>query len=136
MEQLSGLQVEGKAATISREVVRLLKRHTGRGPTKARTYLHEECVLVLLREGHTASEETMYQGGEARSVAQSRVDISELLRAPLMQIVEQATGRKVVGFLSSSQQDPDLLDFVFVLETSPFARHDEDGESPGGGPSA
>lgn len=136
MEQVSELQVEGTAAKISREIVQLLKKHMGRGPTKARTYLNEECVLVLLREGHTTSEETMYQGGEARAVAQSRVDISEMLRAPLMQIVEQHTGRKVVGFLSSSQQDPDLLDFVFVLENSPLARFDEDGESPGSSPSA
>jgi uncharacterized protein YbcI len=134
MEQASELQVEGTAAKISREIVQLLKRHMGRGPTKARTYLHEECVLVLLREGHTASEETMYQGGEARSVAQGRVDISEMLRAPLMQIVEQRTGRKVLGFLSSSQQDPDLLDFVFVLETSPLARPDEDAELSGASP--
>lgn len=28
--------------------------------------------------------------------------------------------RKVVGFMSSSQQEPDLLCFVFVLETSPL----------------
>lgn len=128
MEHTSGLQVEGTAAKISREVVQLLKRHAGRGPTKARTYLNDECVLVLLREGHTASEETMYQGGEARAVAQGRVDLSELLRAPLIQVVEQHMGRKVEGFLSSSQQDPDLLDFVFVLETSPLARPDPDGE--------
>ena len=135
MEQASDLQVEGAAAKISREVVQLLKRHVGRGPTKARTYLHEECVLVLLREGHTTSEETMYQAGEARSVAQGRVDISETLRAPLMQIIEQHTGRRVDGFLSSSQQDPDLLDFVFVLETSPLSRS-RAAEGPGPDPSA
>jgi uncharacterized protein YbcI len=121
MEQVARLQVEGTAAKISREVVQLLKQHIGRGPTKARTYLNDECVLVLLREGHTVSEETMFQSGSARGVAQNRVDISEALREPLMQIVEHHTGRKVEGFLSSSQQNPDLLDFVFVLENSPLA---------------
>lgn len=119
VEQEAHLQVEGVAAKISREVVQLLKKHVGRGPTKARTYLNDECVLVLLREGHTISEQTLFEGGGARSVAQGRVDLSELLRDPLMQVVEQHTGRKVVGFLSSSQKDPDLLDFVFVLENSP-----------------
>jgi uncharacterized protein YbcI len=128
MEQVSILQVEGTAAKISREVVQLLKQHIGRGPTKARTYLNDECVLVLLREGHTTSEQTMFEGGGARSVAQSRVDISELLREPLMQIVEQHMGRKVEGFLSSSQQDPDLLDFVFVLENSPLTQPESNGE--------
>ena len=52
-----------------------------------------------------------------------------MLREPLLQIVEQHTGWKVVGFLSSSQQDPDLLDFVFVLESSPLVQPDEDSES-------
>lgn len=124
VEQEAGLKVEGVAAKISREIVQLLKRHVGRGPTKARTYLNDECVLVLLREGHTTSEQTIFKSGGARSVAQSRVDISELLRDPLMQIVEQHTGRKVAGFLSSSQQNPDLLDFVFVLENSPLTHPD------------
>lgn len=131
MEQVSGLQVEGTAAKISREVVQLLKQRIGRGPTKARAYLNAECVLVLLREGHTASEQTMFESGAARSVAQSRVDISEVLREPLMQIVEQHAGRKVDGFLSSSQQDPDLLAFVFVLENSPLVEPDENGEPSG-----
>jgi len=123
MEEAPGLQVEG--AKISREIVQLLKRHVGRGPTKARTYLNEECVLVLLREGQTVSEQTLYDSGEARSVAQGRVDVSEILRDPLMQVVEGHAGRKVSGFLSSSQQEPDLLDFVFVLETSPLAKPED-----------
>ncbi|MGN6556434.1 MAG: hypothetical protein ACTHLH_00280 [Solirubrobacterales bacterium] len=53
-----------------------------------------------------------------------------MLREPLMQIVEQHTGRKIAGFLSSSQQDPDLLDFVFVLENSPLTRSDDNGQLP------
>jgi uncharacterized protein YbcI len=132
VEQVTSLHVEGRAAKISREVVQLLKQQVGRGPTKARTYVNDECVLVLLREGHTVSEQTMFESGSARGVAQSRVDISEVLREPLMQIVQQHMGRKVDGFLSSSQQDPDLLDFVFVLENSPLAAGADDGaaESP------
>jgi hypothetical protein len=35
-------------------------------------------------------------------------------------VIERHTGRKVVGFMSSSQQDQDLLSFVFVLDTSPL----------------
>jgi uncharacterized protein YbcI len=131
VEQVSGLQVEGAAAKISREVVQVLKQRLGRGPTKARTYLNEECVLVLLREGHTVSEQTLFESGSARAVAQTRVDASEILRESLVQIVERHTARKVSGFLSSSQQDPDLLDFVFVLESSPLAQPEDDGELPG-----
>jgi uncharacterized protein YbcI len=129
VEQTSGLQVEGQAAKISREVVQLLKQNVGRGSTKARTYVNEECVLVLLREGHTVSEQTMFESGSGRDVARSRVDISEVLREPLKQVIERHMGRKGIGFLSSSQQEPDLLDFVFVLETSPLAQPEADGQS-------
>jgi uncharacterized protein YbcI len=111
-------------AAISREVVKTLKQDFGRGPTRSRTYLHDDCVLVLLREGHTASERTMEQGGRERAVAQERVDISEDGRATLMAIVERTIGRKVLGFMSSSQQDPELISFVFVLEASPLLEDD------------
>ena len=114
-------------ATISREIVQTLKQDSGRGPVKARTYIHDDCVLVLLREGHTPSEHTMAEGGLQRAVAQGRVDLSEAISAKLVAIVERTLGRKVLGFMSSSQQDPDLLSYVFVCETFPLlARPDGD----------
>jgi uncharacterized protein YbcI len=109
-----------RLAAISREVVGLLKDLVGRGPTKSKVYIHDDCVLLLLREGHTRGEETMFAAGGARGVAQGRVDISETIRAPLIEVIERHTGREVVGFLPSSQQHPDLISFVFVLDTSPL----------------
>jgi len=123
---------EGRLAAISREVVVILKNLVGRGPTKSKTYIHEDCVLILLREGHTRGEETMFEAGGSRAVAQSRVDMSETIRGPLIEVIERHTDRKVVGFLSSSQQDPDLISFVFVLETSPLVTESgEDAEASG-----
>lgn len=112
--------VHGRLAAISREIVGLLKSLVGRGPTKSRTYLHDDCVVVLLREGHTRGEETMFAAGGGRGVAQGRVDMSETIRGPLIEVIERHTDQKVVGFMSSSQQHPDLLCFVFVLDTSPL----------------
>jgi uncharacterized protein YbcI len=120
----------GRLADISREIVVLLKDLVGRGPTRSKTYIHEDCVVVLLREGHTRSEETMFDSGAGRSVAQGRVDMSETIRGQLSEVIERHTDRKVVGFLSSSQQDPDLISFIFVLETSPLIE-DPDGDTPG-----
>ncbi|HEX8754509.1 MAG TPA: Na-translocating system protein MpsC family protein [Solirubrobacterales bacterium] len=119
----------GPRAEISREIVVLLKDLVGRGPTKSKTYIHEDCVLVLLREGHTRGERTMFEAGASRAVAQGRVDMSETIRGPLIEVVERHAGRKVVGFLSSSQQDPDLISFTFVLETSPLLKDAEDAAS-------
>lgn len=109
-----------RLSAISRDAVVILKNLVGRGPTKSKTYLHDDCVLLLLREGHTRREETMFEAGGGRGVAQGRVDISETIRAPLVEMIERHVGRKVIGFMSSSQQHPDLISFVFVLETSPL----------------
>lgn len=70
----------------------------------------------------------MYEGGAKRAVAQSRVDLSEMLRDPLIEVIERNLGRKVAGFMSSSQQHPDLLSLVFVLDISPLLKlvDDED----------
>ena len=113
-------QHHGPHAAISREVVGLLKTLVGRGPTKSKAYMLGDCVVLLLREGHTRGEETMFEAGSGRTVAQGRVDISETIRKPLVEVIERYTSRKVVGFMSSSQQDPDLISFVFVLDTSPL----------------
>jgi uncharacterized protein YbcI len=106
------------SATISREIVKLVKSITGRGPTKARTHVLDDCVVVLMREGHTVSEQSMAEAGQQRTVAQSRVDLSEDQRARFIDVVEQTTGRRVISFLTSSHQDPSILVQVFVLETA------------------
>lgn len=114
-------------AAITRDIVRVLRSLVGRGPTKAKAYVHDDCALVLLREGHTTSEGTIFEAGGARTVAQDRVDLSEVIREPLIETIERHTGRRVVGFMSSSQQNPDLLSFVFVFEASPLLQVVGDG---------
>ena len=103
---------------ISRSIVSLLKEHLGRGPAKAKTYIHEDSVVVLMYEGHTTGEETLLGGGEGEAVASQRVKSSEAIHDRLTAVVEAEMGRKVIGFMSSSQQDPSLIAYVFVLDTT------------------
>lgn len=105
-------------AAIQREIVQIHKEFFGRGPTGTKLYLHEDSVLVLMTGGHTVSEETLHSTGEKRAVAQGRVDISETIKQRYVDVIERHTGREVIGFMSSSQQDPSLLSFVFVLEAT------------------
>jgi uncharacterized protein YbcI len=122
---------EAMTAAISREVIGLTKTISGRGPTKARTYVHSDCVLVLMREAHTAAEGSLAEGGRQRDVAQTRVDLSEDARQKFIEIVEKHTGRNVAGFISGSQQDPSLLAQVFILEASPILSAVPDDEASG-----
>jgi hypothetical protein len=44
----------------------------------------------------------------------------EVMRDRFEAVVEQATGRKVIGFMSGNQQDPDMICEVFVLAPTDF----------------
>ena len=105
-------------ANISRRIVQLHKEFYGKGPTKAKTYYYHDLVVVLLRGGFTRVEETLLQAGRADSVRLQRAEFQQGMRAPFKQVVEEETGRKVVAFMSSSHQHPDLLSEVFVLESA------------------
>ena len=43
-------------ATIASEFVRLHSEYYGKGPTKARTYLFDDLVVVVLQETFTTAE--------------------------------------------------------------------------------
>ena len=63
--------VPGSGATrtaISEGMVALLKEFYGIGPTQAKTYLHDDLVVCLLRGGFTRVEQTLLDGGRGHAV--------------------------------------------------------------------
>lgn len=111
-------------ATIQREIVALHKETFGRGPVRTKVYLHHDAVIVIMFEGHTTSEGTMAKMGDQRAVAQTRVDLSESVRDQYIAVIEHYTDRQVIGFMSSSQQNPDLLSHVYVLRPTDLIPND------------
>jgi uncharacterized protein YbcI len=105
-------------ANISRRIVQLHKEFYGKGPTKAKTYYYDDLVVVLMRGGFTTVEETLHQSGHGESVRQQRSDFQQVMFEPFKKVIEDETGRKVVAFMSTSHQHPDLLGEMFVLETA------------------
>jgi uncharacterized protein YbcI len=103
-------------ATISRRIVQLHKEFYGRGPTKAKTYIHDDLVVVLMRGGFSKAEETLLQEGRGESVLRQRMDFQDVMTERFIEVIEQETGRKVAAMMSGSHQHPDLLGEMFVLE--------------------
>ena len=103
---------------ISRRIVQLHKEFYGRGPTKAKTYISGDVVVVLMRGGFTRVEETLLEEGRGDSVISQRMDFQEVMVDRFKQVVEEETGRKVVAMMSGSHQHPDLLGEMFVLEST------------------
>ena len=103
---------------ISDGLVALLKEYYGRGPTRAKSYYSDDLVVCVLRGGFTRVERTLLEGGREDSVIQQRMDFQDLMRKRFEKVVEDATGRRVIGFMSGNQQEPDMMCEVFVLEPS------------------
>ena len=110
--------VHGSGVTrtaISEGMVALLKDFYGVGPTQAKTYIHDDLVVCLLRGGFTRVERTLLEGGRTAAVIEQRMAFQEVMRSRFVEVVETATGRRVVGFMSGNQQEPDMICEVFVL---------------------
>ena len=106
-------------------MVALLKDYYGVGPTQAKTYYHDDLVVCLMRGGFTRVERTLLDGGRTAAVIQQRMEFQEVMRERFDAVVEPATGRRVVGFMSGNQQDPDMICEVFVLAPTDLLDGDE-----------
>jgi uncharacterized protein YbcI len=100
---------------ISTGMVALLKEFYGRGPTRVKSYYADDLVVCLLRGGFSRVEQTLFEGGRGASVIQQRMDVQELMRRRFEGVIEEATGRRVIGFMSGNQQAPDIMCEVFIL---------------------
>jgi uncharacterized protein YbcI len=103
---------------VSEGMVALLKEYYGRGPTQAKTYYQDDLVVCLLRGGFTRVEQTLLDGGRGHAVIQQRIEFQEVMRERFEAVIEHATGRRVIGFMSGNQQAPDMICEVFVLAPS------------------
>jgi uncharacterized protein YbcI len=100
---------------ISDGLVALMKEFYGRGPTQAKSYYYDDLVICLLRGGYSRVEHTLWEGGRGAAVLQQRMDFQELMRERFVAVIESATRRQVIGFMSGNQQDPEIMCEVFIL---------------------
>jgi uncharacterized protein YbcI len=110
---------------ISDGIVALLKEFYGRGPTRTKSYYEDDLVVCLLRGGFTRVEQTLLEGGRGPAVIQQRMEFQELMRERFVAVIERATGRRVIGFMSGNQQHPDIMCEVFILAPTDLVDDEE-----------
>jgi uncharacterized protein YbcI len=109
-------RMPGLARTeISTAMVRLFSEYYGRGPTRARTYINDDIVAVVLEETFTRAEQTLVERGEVEAIQHVRRRFQQQMRDEFTAVVEQSTGRKVRAFLSQTSLDPDISVELFLL---------------------
>ena len=112
---------DGEVRTaISDGVVALMTDFYGTGPARTKTYIMDDLVVCIMRGGFTRVEQTLLESGRGNAVSQQRVQFHEAMRERFVAVVENATGRRVIGFMASSQQDPDMICEVFLLAPTEF----------------
>jgi uncharacterized protein YbcI len=102
-------------AMISSEIVRLQAEYYGKGPTRAKTYIVDDLVVVVLEESFTRAEKTLVDRGEREAIQHIRRRFQQQMSENFTSVVEQATGRKVRAFLSETNLDQDVSVEVFLL---------------------
>ena len=106
-------------AAISNAIVVLLRDYTGRGPTRARTTIRDNVVLVMLEQTLTKGEQSLVRKGRAEKVMEIRHEFQEAMREESSAIVGELTGCTVVAMLSANHIDPDLGAEIYVLDGPP-----------------
>jgi uncharacterized protein YbcI len=103
-------------AEISNAMVRLYREHFGKGPTGAKTYVLDELVICVLRDGLTTVEKTLFERGRGDAVREMRVAFQDAVADRFTGVVEELTRRRVLAFMSQAHVDPDLAIEVFLLD--------------------
>jgi uncharacterized protein YbcI len=117
---------------ISDGMVVLLKEFYGRGPTRTKSYYEDDLVVCVLRGGFSRVEQTLLDGGRGPAVIQQRMEFQEVMRDRFTEVIQGATSRPVIGFMSGNQQHPDMMCEVFILGPSDLVGEHEVQDASGG----
>ena len=70
--------------------------------------------------------------GRGPAVIQQRMEFQEVMRDRFVKVIEDATGRRVIGFMSGNQQDPDIMIESFILAPSDLIDESDLRDASGG----
>jgi uncharacterized protein YbcI len=109
------LKAGSVSSAISTAVVALLGEYTGRGPTKARTYINEDLIIVVLYDTLTTEERDIVRNGGADLVLSTRQAFQRAMKPELIATVERFSGRSTSTCMSHNHLSPDIVVESFVL---------------------
>jgi len=115
----SETQVGEQLAAVTNGIVKLFRDYYGRGPTKAKSYILDDRILVtVLEDTMTRVEKTLADNGHGDKVREVRLVFQEAMAHEFKQCVRDALGREVLGYHSQLTLEPDLGFEFFVLGDS------------------
>jgi uncharacterized protein YbcI len=101
---------------ISREMGLIQKQAFGKGPLSAKSYLFDDLLLIVMREGLTVAERTMLDFGREDLVRSFRQQFENDMTKRIVGMIEEVIDRKVLTHQSQVMFDPDVIIEVFVFD--------------------
>lgn len=110
--------LKNQTTAISNGIGSLHREHYGRGADRIRTTINADVVATLLEDCFTTVEKMMISEGAFGRVRETRTMFQDWMGPRFIEIVEEATGRKVRAFFSQVTHDPDIALEVFLLDST------------------
>src|SRR4051794_25795934 len=103
-------------AAISRAVVRLVADSTGRGPTRSRTTIDHDLIVVVLQNTLTPGERYLADNDRSAQVLDMRAAYQEAMSSACITAIEDLTARTVAASRRATHIDPAAAAEIFVRE--------------------
>src|SRR5690349_12703845 len=104
------------SAAVSSAIGQLTAQCTGRGPTRTRTTISDDLIVVLMEGILTKGERSLLASGQGEFGLATRRQVEDTMRDDFVSAVEMLTRRRVIAYMASSHMDPDMGAAIFVLE--------------------
>lgn len=112
----TGARAGEQLAAVTNGIVKLFRDYYGRGPTKAKSYLMDDRIIMcVLEETMTKVEKTLADTGHGDKVREVRLTFQEVMADEFKRTVADAMGRDVIAYHSQLTLDPDIGFEFFVL---------------------
>ena len=109
--------IDGPAAmTICNAITVALKQGCGQGPTKVKAYNTQDEVVVVVQDMLTTLEKTLVRDGHEQLVREARQVLTERVAKECRATIEQATGRRVVGWQTEVCPSADRARMLIQLQ--------------------
>ena len=101
---------------ISNMIVGMLRERYGRGPMRAKTYVMDDLIVCVLRDGFTKVEASMDEAGRTEQILEMRRDFQVIMGPHYRREIEALSGSKVTAFMSQAHLDPDITVEIFIVD--------------------
>ena len=113
----AGTRAGEQLAAVTNGIVKLFHDYYGRGPTKAKSYMLDDRIVVcVLEETMTRVEQTLVANGHGSKVREVRLVFQEAMADEFKAVVAACLDRPVRAYHSQLTLEPDIGFEFFVLD--------------------